>query len=96
MFKVFLSFFNYFVGFMHFHFLPISIQSCLKVYGEGKLLYMFLFPVDGRYTKNQTVPPFFNPFFTFSFSHSYPLFRKKGIEKWENSLILSIPSVNLK
>jgi hypothetical protein len=41
------------------------IQSRLKVSGAGKLLYMFLFQVDGRYTENSTTPPFFNPFFTF-------------------------------
>jgi hypothetical protein len=53
---------------------------------------MFLFKVDGRYTKNQTVPPFLNPFFNFSFFHSFPLFRKKEIKKWGNSLIAGIYS----
>jgi hypothetical protein len=41
------------------------IQSCLKFSGSGKLLYMFLAQVDGRFTVNQTTPPFFIPFSPF-------------------------------
>jgi hypothetical protein len=41
------------------------IQSCLKFFEAGKLLYMFLAQVDGRFTVNQTTPPFLIPFSPF-------------------------------
>jgi hypothetical protein len=42
--------------------LVFYVQSCLKVSWAGKFLYMILFQVEGRYTKNKKYSPFFIPF----------------------------------
>jgi hypothetical protein len=56
------------------------MQSCLKVFLAGKLPYMILFQVDGKYTINQTNPSFKNPFSAFSFSAPFPFRRKNDLK----------------
>jgi hypothetical protein len=43
-------------------FLDHTVQSRLLISWAGKLLYVFLFQIDGRYTYNLTISPFWIPF----------------------------------
>ena len=62
----------------------------LESFLSSKLLYMILFQVDGRYTKNSKYSLFFNPFFTYKEKEKKNK-GEKGILKRKISWIYSIP-----